>query len=155
MCYVDIANFKAYVATRGQPGQQKVLEFMSKMLVGLIRSMGIYESYIAHMGGGHFVSLMNVEDYERFSNSLATTFDQQIKQLYTPEEVKQGYVLAADKDGGHGQFPLMALSVGVTHNRDREFKTAKKMFEVLAQVRLMAKPDGKSAVFVDRRTSER
>ena len=155
MCYVDIANFKAYVATRGQPGQQKVLEFMSKMLVGLIRSMGIYESYIAHMGGGHFVSLMNIEDYKRFSNSLATTFDQQIKQLYTPEEIKQGYTTVPDKHGGHGQFPLMALSVGVTHNRDREFKTAKKMFEVLAQVRQMAKPDGKSAVFVDRRTSER
>ena len=50
----------------------------------------------------------------------------------------------------------MALSIGVAHTEHRYIKSAKKMFEVLAQVRIMAQPQGgKSVVFVDRRRADR
>ena len=155
VCYIDIANFKAYCAVKKQDGQRKVLEFMSKTLRGLIRSAGIYESFVAHMGGEHFVVLLNIEDHERFCSSLIETFEQRVKELYTPEEASQGYVLAHDKKGREGKYPLMALSVGVAHNENREYKSAKNVLEVLAQLRQMAVPDGRSVVFVDRRRSDR
>ena len=125
------------------------------MLKGLIRSMGIYESFLAHMGGEHFVVLLAYEDYERFCVTLAETFDQQVKDLYTHEEVSQGHVLARDRNGLEGKYALMALSIGVAHNELREYKSAKKMFETLTQLRQMADPEGKSIVIVDRRQSER
>lgn len=155
VCYIDVTGFKAYCASRGADGQRNVLEFMSKMLVGLTRSIGIYEGYIAHMGGEHFVVQMNLEDYERFCNTLITTFDQRVKELYTLDEVKQGYIRATDKRGREGNYPLMALAIGVAHNQHRQFLTAKKVFEVLAQVRHKAVPDGASAIFVDRRRTDR
>jgi hypothetical protein len=43
----------------------------------------------------------------------------------------------------------------VAHTQFRNYKSAKKMFEVLAQTRQMAQPKGKSAVFVDRRKADR
>jgi hypothetical protein len=49
----------------------------------------------------------------------------------------------------------MALAIGVAHTQFRHYKSAKKMFEVLAQTRQKAQPDGKSAVFVDRRRTDR
>jgi len=50
----------------------------------------------------------------------------------------------------------MCLSIGVAHTQYRQFKSAKKMFEVLAQVRQMAQPrNNQSVVFVDRRRSDR
>lgn len=154
--YLDMIGYKAYCASRGADGQQKALEFMARLLVSLTRDMGFYESYIAHMGGEHFVVSLKLEDHDRFTSNLCEQFDQQVGTLYTPEEAQKGYVKAVDRQGQEVRCKLMALSVGVAHTQYRSFKSAKKMFEVLAQVRQMAHPqDGKSAVFVDRRRSDR
>ncbi len=154
-CYVDIVGFKAYCAVYGRDGQRRGLEFMAHLLVQLTKDLGIYESFLAHMGGEHFVVLVNLEDYERFCTTLMSAFDRSVKQIYSEQEASRGYVVAIDKRGREGRYPLMALSVGVAHTQYRRFKSAKKMFEVLAQVRQMAEPDGKSVIFVDRRRADR
>ena len=154
-CYIAMVGFKPYCATHGQQGQKRALEFMSQMLTQLTRNMGIYENFIAHLGGEHFVVLLNLEDYERFCSTLMQTFDDSVRTLYSVQEAQQSYIMATDKRGHEAPYPLMALSIGVSHTQYRPFKSAKKMFEVLAQTRQMAKPDGKSVVFVDRRRTER
>ncbi len=154
-CYIDISNFKAFCAAKRRDAQTQAQQFLAKMLKGLIRSVGIYESFLAHMGGEHFVVLLNYEDYERFCSTLTETFDQQVKELYTAEEAAQGYVTARDKKGREGKYPLMALTIGVAHNEHREYKSAKKVFETLAQLRHTEQPEGKSVVIVDRRQSPR
>jgi len=154
-CYIDAVGFKPYCAARGRDGQTQALQFLATTLTHLTRDMGIYECFVAHMGGEHFVVLLNLEDHERFCQTLCETFDQSVQQLYTPQEAAQGYMTAVDKRGAEVRCPLMALSIGVSHTRFRQFKSAKKMFEVLAQTRQMAQPDGKSVVFVDRRRTDR
>jgi CheY-like chemotaxis protein len=154
--YIDVIGFKPFCASRGQDGQRLALEFMSRLLIFLTRDSGVYESFVAHMGGEHFVVLLKLEDYDRFTSSLVTTFDQRVKELYTPKEVEQNFIVAVDKRGQEIKCPLMMLSVGVAHTQHRTFKSAKKMFEVLAQVRQMAQPTkAGSVVFVDRRTTDR
>jgi DNA-binding response OmpR family regulator len=154
--YVDMVGFKPYCAVKGQEGQVQALEFMSKLLVSLSRELGIYENFIAHMGGEHFVVLLRIEDNERFCSALCQAFDEQVKKLYTSREVEQGYILAKDRKGIEVRCPIMALSVGVAHTQYRHYKSAKKMFEVLAQVRQMAQPaHAKSVVFIDRRHTDR
>lgn len=154
--YVDMVGFKPYCASRGPDGQRQALEFMSKLLIGLTRDSGIYECFIAHMGGEHFVVLLKLEDYERFCNQLVQSFDHRIKELYSPPEIEQGFIVAKDRQGVDVRCPFMALSVGVVHTQYRHFKSAKKMFEVLAQVRQKAQPTtSKSVVFVDRRRTDR
>ncbi len=155
ICYIDMLHFKPFCAAKGREGQQQALEFMTKLIVGLMRNIGIYESFVGHMGGEHFVVLMNLEDYERFCNSLVDAFEHQVKQLYTSEEAQKGKVSARDKRGKDGEYPLMALSIGVANNQFREFKSAKKMFEVLAQLRQLVDKNGKSSIFVDRRRADR
>lgn len=154
--YIDVIGFKAYSASRGAEGQRRALEFMSQLLIGLTRDMGIYECFVSHMGGEHFVVLLKLEDYERFCSSLAQSFDQKSRALYSQTEVDQGYFFATDKRGQEVRCAMMALSIGVAHTQFRNFKSAKKMFEVLAQVRQMAQP-GKtgSVIFVDRRHADR
>jgi len=154
--YIDMVGFKPFCASRGPDGQQQALEFMAKLLVGLTRDMGIYECYVAHMGGEHFVILLKLEDHERFCSQLTRTFDTRVKELYTRTETEQGYIVAKDRQGKDVRCPFMALSVGVVHSQYRHFKSAKKMFEVLAQVRQKAQPTtSQSVVFVDRRRSDR
>jgi len=153
--YIDMIGFKGFVASRGPEGQNRALQFMSKLLVGLTRDMGIYECFVAHMGGEHFVVLLKLADYERFSNGLIDAFDHKFRELYSAQELEQGYIAIADKQGQEQRCKLMKLSVGVSHTQFRQFKSAKKMFEVLAQVRQMAQPNRGSICFVDRRRSDR
>jgi PleD family two-component response regulator len=154
--YIDVIGFKGYSQHRGQDGMNQALEFISKLLVSLTRDMGIYECFLAHMGGEHFVVLLKLEDHDRFVNSLIATFDHNVKKLYTPQELERGYIATADKKGEEVRCKIMRLSVGVAHTQYRHFKSAKKMFEVLAQVRQMAQPRGdSSAAFIDRRRTDR
>ena len=154
--YVDMVGFKGYAMAKGNEGHNRALAFMSKLLVSLTRGMGIYECFVAHMGGEHFVILLTLEDYERFTNALVDTFDQRVKELYEKAEVDRGYITTADKRGQEVRCKLMRLSVGVAHTQFRSYKGPKKMFEVLAQVRQMAQPkDSGSIVFVDRRRTDR
>ena len=154
-CYIDMAGFKPYCAVYGQEGQRRALDFMAKILRHIARDMSVYESFIAHLGGEHFVVLLNIEDYERFCTALIDAFDQNVRQLYNQKHAEQGYLHATDKRGRQVKYPLMALSIGVAHTQFRHFKSAKKMFEVLAQTRQMAQPDTKSVMFVDRRRTDR
>ena len=155
VCYIDIQQFKPFCALKGKDGQKKTLLFMAKQLTSLIRSMGIYESFTAHIGGEHFAVLLNVEDHERFCSGLIRAFDHEIKQLYTPDEVAKGRIFARDKKGREGEYPLMSLAIGIAHNGTREYKSANKIFEVLAQIRQRMKRSEKSGVFVDRRNADR
>jgi len=50
---------------------------------------------------------------------------------------------------------MMMLSIGIAHNQLLQYKSAKKVFEVLAQTRQMARPVNKSAMFADRRQTDR
>jgi CheY-like chemotaxis protein len=153
--YIDMVGFKPYCASRGAQGQKQALEFMAQLLTALPRTLGIYETYVAHMGGAHFVVLLNIEDYERYSHSLIEQFDRNVQQLYAQQELAQGYILAADRHGREAKCPLMVLSIGVAHTQCRKFSSAKRMFEALAQVRQMAQPETHSVAFVDRRHTDR
>lgn len=154
-CYIDMVGFKPYCSVYGQEGQRRALRFMAKLLRQTARNLGIYESCIAHLGGEHFVVLLNIEDYERYCSMLMKLFDEHIRQLYSVQEQANGYILATDRRGVESKQPIMALSIGVAHTQFRAIKSAKKMFEVLAQTRQMAKPNGGSVMFVDRRKADR
>jgi len=152
--YMDAVGFEAYCKSRPQEGQNKVLTMISGVITNLVKSEGIYESYIAHMGRQHFVAMVKLD--ERFCQVMAQNFDEQAKQLYTTQEVQQGYISVPNHEGREARVPLMALAMGVAHTKYRQFKSAKKMFEVLAQVRQKAQPvNGKSTFFVDRRHTDR
>jgi GGDEF domain-containing protein len=154
--YIDIVGFEAYCKARAGESQRQIIEFFSKLLVGLTRSLGIYEYFLAHMGRQHFVLMLKLEDHEKYCNHLLQTFDDEVKKFYTPQEIGQGYIIAPDAQGRDAKAPLRALAVGVAHTQYRQFKSAKKMFEVLAQVRQKAQPtEGRSVMFVDRRRADR
>lgn len=154
--YVNMTGFKPYCVSRGPEGQKRALNFLADLLVETKKALGIYECFMAHMGGEHFVVLLNASDAEKFCETLISSFDERKKILYTPQEYEAGYITAVDRNGTEIRCPLMALSLGVVHNLYRPFRNAKKMFEVLAQVRQKAQPiNGKSVYFVDRRRTDR
>lgn len=155
VAYIDVVGFKPYCAARGAEGQKRALLLASEMLTGLMRPLDIYESYVAHMGGAHFAVLLNIEDANRFCPALGEHWDRGVHQLYTQQEVTQGFILATDRRGQEAKCPLMALSIGVAHTQHRSFANANRLFEVLAQVRLKAQPDAHTAVFFDRRRTDR
>jgi len=154
--YVDVVGFEAYCKSRGHEGQDRVLKWVSNLLVEQTKALSCYESTVAHMGRQHFVIMMKLEDYERYCNSLAHTFDNEVKQLYTTQEVQQGYILVSGAEGRDVPAPLMALAIGVAHTQFRSYKSGKKIFEILAQVRQKAQPNNSgSVIFVDRRRTDR
>jgi DNA-binding response OmpR family regulator len=155
VCDIEIAGYKAFCAVKGRDGQRTLLEFTAKLLQRVLRSIGMYEYYLAHLGGQHFAIAMNYEDHERFCNTLIQMFEAECRDLYTAEELGQGYVLASDRLGREGQYPLMRLHINIAHNQERELKSSKKAFEILSQLRGKQHPDDRSVVFSDRRKSDR
>lgn len=155
--YIDMVGFKPYCASRGTDGPKQVLDFMGNILTTLKKNLGLYESFISHLGGEHFVVVLKLEDFERFTTVLTETFDRDVSQLYSQQEINNKFIIAKDRTGREVKCPLMSLSIGVAHNQYRQYKSAKKVFEVLAQVRQKAQPTqgASSVIFVDRRRTDR
>lgn len=154
-CYIDLYSYKPFAAAKGKDGQRAILELIAKSLVNVRNTVGIYESFIAHVGGASFAVLVNAEDYERYCKALIDDFDRHVKSLYTPEEVEQGYIRAVDRRGVEGRYPVMSLQIGVAHNENRDYKNAAKIFEVFTQLQQVNVPNGSSTMYVDRRTADR
>ena len=154
-CYIDLYSYKPFAAAKGTEGQRAALELIAKSLINVRNTVGIYESFIAHVGGASFAVLVNAEDYERYCKGLIQDFDRNVKSLYTSQEVEQGYIKAVDRSGAEGRYPIMSLQIGVSQNESREFKNAAKIFEVFTQLQQVNVPDGASTMYVDRRTADR
>ncbi|MFC1734678.1 response regulator [Candidatus Hydrogenedentota bacterium] len=155
VCYVDIMYFKPYRQHYKDKRHDDVTRDTATLIQNLIREQEIYESFLGHMGGEHFISIINIERYEKFCAKLTERFAKMTPDFYEQKEQDQGFIHGTDRTGQRRKFPFMCMSVGVVHNAYRKFKSAAKIFEVLAQVKHMAEKSGASCVFVDRRKSDR
>jgi hypothetical protein len=84
-----------------------------------------------------------------------SNFDQRVVEFYRPVERKQGYVIFNDGKGRESKSPLMTLSIGVVCNEERRFRSARRVFEILTQLKSKIKEDAKGGLFVDRRDHTR
>jgi len=155
VCYVDILHSKAFRSVHGAERYLEAVKLGGETLKETREGFEFYDSFIGFMGGQDFVAVMNMDQYEPYCRTALSNFDQRVSSFYRPVERKQGYIIYNDGKGHEGKAPLMKMSIGVVHNEEREFHSARRIFEILTQLKSKIKQDSQGGLFVDRRRHKR
>lgn len=147
--YVDLNQFKAYNDVYGYDQGDKVIKGLARVLVDQIRSGG--SDFIGHIGGDDFIVLTSPAMMEEIAKKICSSFDAIVPSFYSEEDRARGCILATDRQGNKREFPLLSVSIGICHNKDRALQNFAHVAHLGAELKKAAKAKPGSAYVLDRR----
>ncbi len=152
--YVDLDNFKAFNDTYGPARGDRVIRLLADVLLEQVKAHGAGGDFIGHIGGDDFAVLTSPAVLDNLCHNIINAFDQRVKMLYDPEDVRRGYLQGTDRQGVPRRFPIISLSIGVVTNRQRSFSDYEDMSRVAAEMKQFSKQQPSSSYAVDVRADQ-
>lgn len=147
--YVDLNQFKAYNDAYGYDQGDRVIKALARVLVDQVRNGSA--DFVGHIGGDDFIVLSTPAHMEDVASRICAAFDALVPSFYSEDDRKRGSIQALDRQGNKREFPLLSVSVGICHNKDRELKNFAHVAHLGAELKKAAKTKPGSAFVVDRR----
>jgi len=148
--YVDLNQFKAYNDAYGYEEGDRVIKGTARVLVDQLRA-GAGASFVGHIGGDDFIVLSTPDNMEELAKKICESFDKIAPSFYSEEDRKRGTIVAKDRQGHEREFPLLSISIGICHNRERQLTGFAQISHLGAELKKVAKGKPGSAYVVDRR----
>jgi diguanylate cyclase (GGDEF)-like protein len=143
VCYFDLDNFKPFNDFFGFSRGDKVLRFVSELLVANIDDQ---VDFIGHIGGDDFVAIFHSPGWQETIERILQQFDDSIGGLYN------GHIgcaiTATDRDGNIRQYEQMTLSVGAVVVRPSELQCHIDLSESASIAKHHAKAMQGSSLFI-------
>lgn len=149
--YFDLDNFKAYNDVYGFSNGDEIIKFTAKTIVKYIHEIPNGDNFVGHIGGDDFVAIIEKYDYDNLCKELINSFDENVVNFYTEEDVERGFVEVANRRGIIEEFPLVSISIGIVEVDKDKFKSPLEIGEISAQVKHRAKTILGSTYVVNRR----
>lgn len=150
--YLDLDNFKAYNDVYGFLKGDEIIKYTSRIIAKNVNIEECSDIFVGHIGGDDFVAVLgNTMDYQKICQNIITEFDNGVKQFFTEEDVKKGYIKIQNRKGKMEHFPLTTISIGVVLAENNMFSNVLEIGEVGAQVKHVAKKYKGSCYAIDRR----
>ena len=153
LLYADLDNFKAFNDIYGFSRGDQAILFVASIIQRVMAAHGSADDSIGHIGGDDFAMLITPDRAEQICRALISTFDEEVLQLYDPEDRQRGYISGADRYGILRRFSLMSISIGVVTTHRRGFSDQESLTRVAAEMKHHAKEQPGSTFAVDQRTS--
>ncbi len=151
--YLDINTFKAYNDVYGFLRGNEMIRLLARVITDCVRNEGNSNDFVGHIGGDDFVIITTPDKVDRLCRALIETWEEESRALYTPEDRKQGALIARDRQGHIQIHPLCGIAIGVVTNNHRHISSMEEISRIAAEVKLKAKSSSGSGYYVDRRTS--
>jgi len=152
IAYLDLDNFKSFNDYQGFDRGDKVIELIADILKEFAAARDPGSVFLGHVGGDDFVMILPVEEIEVLANAVDTQFAEATRLLYSPDEWDRGYYEAVDRAGNLQKFPLVTVSTGVLTTARDGMDDLRRVAQVAAEVKKMAKAIPGNSLFVDRST---
>ena len=108
-----------------------------------------------HMGGGHFVSMVEPGLCKPFCQTLEKFWDKYQASFYAGAGLERQYGIAIERPGTEGAAVLMDTLICATHHDPDSKETAHELLEVLSHIRESALEQARTGVMIDRRGTSR
>jgi len=156
-CYLEFANLRT-AANRGASAatnRDELVRDAARLIEEVTENLQIYELFAAYVGAAHFVVLLNLYEYQKFCKRVIEKFDSELLPRWRRGALGQPYPGVRNFSERNANQVAPKVSIGVTHNQYRNYKSADKMFRVLAEVQRKAQESPTSSYFIDRRRVDR
>ena len=113
LIYFDFDNFKSYNDQYGFRNGDRVI----LMFADLLKAMGLSENkFVGHVGGDDF--FMGIKgaagsEVKAEMSNLSITFKKNAESFYNKEAIRNGYIVAKDREGTIRKIPLMEISIAI------------------------------------------
>ena len=113
LIYFDFDNFKPYNDHYGFRNGDRII----LMFAELLKTMGLSENrFVGHVGGDDFfmgIKGSNCGDVKAEMGNLRGTFKKNAESFYNKEAIRNGYIVAKDREGTVRKIPLMQISIAI------------------------------------------
>lgn len=151
--HIDLDNFKAFNDRYGIAKGDEVIKFTSKTLENAIRTRGNNSDFLGHEGGDDFYIITTPDKADAVTQAVISDFDGKIRDFYSDEDKKAGYILEKDRRGELVKFPLMTISMAGVTNQLRPITSYAELTNIAVSVKVKAKQAKKSNFLLDRRSA--
>ena len=145
LCYFDLDNFKAFNDVYGFRNGDRAIHLFADILRKNLPS-GFFK---AHIGGDDFFIASKVDDdltsTLSYVKEIISIFTQNVRDLYSNEDKKRGYIVAKNREGIIQNFPLLTVSgsvVTITRNSMKN-NLSDTINEILSKQKKVAKTEEK------------
>ena len=149
--YADLDKFKAYNDKYGFEKGDEVIKELARILIKVVREGGGQNSFIGHIGGDDLVFFVDDAAADKVCEGIIKEFDTKVPSFYPPEDHRQGYIVAKDRQGHEQKFGLLAISIGVVSNVNQPITHVAQISEIGAELKKYAKSFEKSIFVRDKR----
>ncbi|HET7815763.1 MAG TPA: response regulator [Candidatus Baltobacteraceae bacterium] len=149
--YLDLDNFKAFNDVYGFTHGDEAIVLIASTTVDVVRRRGTLQDFVGHIGGDDFIIVTEPPLAEEIAREIIDTFDRDIRKLYTPHDLRQGYIETRDRRGTLNRFPIMSLSIAVISSERRKLQNYAEIGEAAAELKRYAKSIGGSVYVNEKR----
>ena len=151
LAYLDIDQFKPFNDKYGFSRGDDVLKATGRLILNIVTNKQPQNSFVGHIGGDDFIYIMDVNLIEETSGEIINAFDKIISTFYDAEDRERGYIQSTDRQGKTKIFSMMAVSIGITHNKNIQFAHYGEITETASRMKSFAKHTKSSCFRIDKR----
>lgn len=151
--HLDLDNFKAYNDRYGIAKGDEVIKFTSKVLEGAIKLAGNTSDFLGHEGGDDFFIITTPDKADAVTEAIISEFDSNVKNFYSDEDRKAGFIMERDRRGELVKVPIMTISMAGVTNQHRPILSYGELTNIAVGIKIKAKQTKKSNFILDRRTA--
>lgn len=148
--YIDLDHFKAYNDRYGYQKGSEVIARVGDIVQETVGKLGNPEDLVGHIGGDDYLLLTTPEKSEELADAIISRFDH-MTDIYTEEDIKNGYYEGVDRFGDHRRYPLMSISIAIILSENMDYPTAQEISAECAKMKEHLKNLPGSNYLVDRR----
>jgi diguanylate cyclase (GGDEF)-like protein len=151
LAYGDLDHFKPFNDYYGFSRGDEVIKMTARLVLNSVKSAQPKNSFVGHIGGDDFVFIMDVNLIEEASEGIIVAFDSIISTFYNGDDRERGSIQSLDRQGNVKRFPVITISIGITHNRYRVFSHYGELTEIASLMKSHAKHHRGSCCRMDKR----
>ncbi len=151
LLYVDLNNFKSFNDKYGFYTGDKVIKFTADILQNVIRKYGMLSDFVGHIGGDDFVIITENGNTITLAENIIDEFDKGIKQFYTKEDIKNGFIVSTDRNDNIQKFPIMTISIAIIATNVAHLTHFAEISKRASDLKKLAKKNSKSSYVFERR----
>jgi diguanylate cyclase (GGDEF)-like protein len=149
--YLDLDNFKAFNDVYGFTHGDEAIQLMARIAVDAVRRRGTASDFVGHIGGDDFIVATALDRGEEIAQAIIEEFDKSIRTLYSPKDLRQGYIETRDRRGALNRYPIISLSVAIVGNDGQQLINYAQIGEKAAELKRYAKSVAGSVYIKDKR----
>jgi diguanylate cyclase (GGDEF)-like protein len=139
VAYADLDNFKPFNDYYGFSRGDEMIRVTGRLILNIVKNRQSQEGFVGHIGGDDFIYIVDLDLVEEITNEIIEAFDRIVPTFYDTEDREKGYIKSVDRQGNIRTYPIITISVGITHNKVKKFSHYGEITEVASEMKKFAK----------------